>query len=52
MKQGHRFTRLPDRLIRQRDQIRLAFTEHPFVAFFATIGKWAFDYLALVCVLA
>ena len=52
VKQGHRFAALPDRLIRQRDQIRAAFTEHPFVAFFATIGKWAFDYLALVCVLA
>ena len=52
IKQGRRVTDLPERLIRQRDQIRAAFTEHPFVAFFATIGKWAFDYLALVCILA
>lgn len=52
MKQGRRVRDLPDRLIKQRDHIRAAFTEHPFVAFFATIGKWAFDYLALVCVLA
>jgi putative heme transporter len=52
VRQGHRVRDLPDRLIRQRDQIRAAFTEHPFVAFFATIGKWAFDYLALICVLA
>ena len=52
MKQGHRVTDLPERLIRQRDQIRTAFTEHPFVAFFATIGKWAFDYLVLICILA
>ena len=52
VKQGHRVTDLPERLIRQRDQIRTAFTEHPFVAFFATIGKWAFDYLVLICILA
>jgi uncharacterized membrane protein YbhN (UPF0104 family) len=52
VKQGDRFTDLPDRLIRQRDQIRAAFTEQPLVAFFATIGKWAFDYFALICVLA
>jgi uncharacterized membrane protein YbhN (UPF0104 family) len=52
VKQGDRFRELPDRLIRQRDQIRAAFTEQPLVAFFATIGKWAFDYFALICVLA
>ncbi len=52
VKRGDRFTDLPDRLIRQRDQIRAAFTEQPLVAFFATIGKWAFDYFALICVLA
>jgi uncharacterized protein (TIRG00374 family) len=52
IKRGDRFEELPDRLIRQRDQIRAAFTEHPLVAFFATIGKWAFDYFALICILA
>lgn len=52
VKQGHRFADLPERLLRQRDQIRVAFTEQPVVAVLATIGKWAFDYLALVFVLA
>ena len=52
IRQSDRVTDLPERLIRQRDQIGAAFTEHPFVAFFATIGKWAFDYLALICILA
>jgi uncharacterized protein (TIRG00374 family) len=52
VRRGDRFADLPDRLIRQRDQIRAAFTEQPLVAFFATIGKWAFDYFALICVLA
>jgi len=46
-----KFVDLPLRLLRQRDQIAAAFTEHPVTAFLATIGKWAFDYLALLCVL-
>jgi putative heme transporter len=52
VRKGDRFAALPERLIRQRDQIRAAFTERPLVAFFATIGKWAFDYFALICILA
>jgi uncharacterized membrane protein YbhN (UPF0104 family) len=51
VRRGDRFADLPDRLIRQRDQIRAAFTRRPVVAFLATIGRWAFDYLALLCVL-
>ena len=46
-----KYVDLPLRLLRQRDQIAAAFTEHPVVAFLATIGKWAFDYLALLCIL-
>ena len=46
-----KFLDLPLRLLRQRDQIAAAFTEHPVAAFLATIGKWAFDYLALLCIL-
>jgi uncharacterized protein (TIRG00374 family) len=43
---------LPDRLLRQRDGVRAAFAARPVPAVLAAVGKWAFDYLALVCVLA
>jgi uncharacterized protein (TIRG00374 family) len=46
-----KYVDLPLRLLRQRDQIAAAFTEHPVAAFLATLGKWAFDYLALLCIL-
>jgi hypothetical protein len=46
-----KFVDLPLRLLRQRDQIAAAFTEHPVTAFLATVGKWAFDYFALLCIL-
>ena len=42
---------LPARLLVQRDGIRRAVAEHPFVAGLAAVGKWGFDYLALLCVL-
>jgi uncharacterized membrane protein YbhN (UPF0104 family) len=43
---------LPDRLLLQRDALRRAFASHPWLAFLAALGKWGFDYLALLCVLA
>ena len=49
---GERFEHLPERLLRQRDQIRRAFADRPLTAFAGATGKWAFDYLALVCILA
>jgi uncharacterized membrane protein YbhN (UPF0104 family) len=42
---------LPAHLLIQRDGIRRAVAEHPFVAGLAALGKWGFDYLALLCVL-
>jgi uncharacterized protein (TIRG00374 family) len=42
---------LPERLLRQRDAIRAAFSAHPILAALSGLGKWIFDYLALVCVL-
>lgn len=49
--QGHRFEDLPAHLVIQRDGIRRAVAAHPFVAGLAALGKWGFDYLALLCVL-
>jgi uncharacterized membrane protein YbhN (UPF0104 family) len=49
---GERFAELPERLLRQRDVVRAAFAERPVVAVLAAVGKWGFDYLALLCVLA
>jgi uncharacterized membrane protein YbhN (UPF0104 family) len=43
---------LPDRLLQQRDSLRRAFSSHPWLAVLAALGKWGFDYLALLCVLA
>jgi uncharacterized membrane protein YbhN (UPF0104 family) len=43
---------LPERLLLQRDALRRAFSLHPWLAFLAALGKWGFDYLALLCVLA
>jgi len=47
-----RFEDLPERLLRTRDGVRAAFAAHPVLAVLAAVGKWGFDYLALVCVLA
>ena len=46
-----RFEDLPERLLVQRDGIRTAVSAHPVVAGLSAVGKWGFDYLALVCVL-
>jgi putative heme transporter len=43
---------LPQRLIAQRDGLKRTFSEHPVLAVLAAFGKWGFDYLALLCVLA
>jgi uncharacterized protein (TIRG00374 family) len=43
---------LPDRLLQQRDALRRTFASHPWLAVLASLGKWGFDYLALLCVLA
>jgi uncharacterized protein (TIRG00374 family) len=46
-----RFERLPARLVSQRNAIRRALRRHPARAFLSALGKWGFDYLALLCVL-
>jgi hypothetical protein len=43
---------LPDRLLRQRDALKRTFSERPLLAPLAAFGKWGFDYVALLCVLA
>ena len=43
---------LPNRLLQQRDALRRTFASHPWLAVLAALGKWGFDYLALLCVLA
>ena len=43
--------RSPERLLVQRDGIRSAVAAHPVVAGLSALGKWGFDYLALICVL-
>jgi hypothetical protein len=52
VKKRDRFEHLPDRLIEQRNDVRSAIAERPLTALLGAIGKWGFDYLALVCVLA
>jgi uncharacterized membrane protein YbhN (UPF0104 family) len=49
---GERLDDLPARLLRQRNAIRRAFADRPLTALLGGIGKWALDFLALVCVLA
>jgi uncharacterized protein (TIRG00374 family) len=46
-----RFEHVPARLLSQRDAIRRSLKRHPVRAFLAAIGKWGFDYLALLCIL-
>ena len=48
---GERFENLPAHLLIQRDGVRRAVAAHPFVAGLAALGRWGFDYLALLCVL-
>jgi uncharacterized protein (TIRG00374 family) len=51
VKQRDRLEDLPERLLVQRDGIRSAVAAHPVVAGLSALGKWGFDYLALICVL-
>jgi uncharacterized protein (TIRG00374 family) len=43
---------LPQRLLAQRDAVRVAFGTRWMLGLTAAVGKWGFDYLALVCCLA
>jgi uncharacterized protein (TIRG00374 family) len=43
---------LPERLLVQRDEVRSAFGARWKFGVTAAVGKWGFDYLALVCCLA
>jgi uncharacterized protein (TIRG00374 family) len=47
-----RLAHLPERMLLQRDALRRAFSSHPWLAFLGALGKWGFDYVALLCVLA
>jgi putative heme transporter len=47
-----RLAGLPQRLLAHRNEIRRAFRDRPVTAFLGATGKWAFDYLALVCILS
>jgi putative heme transporter len=49
---GDRLQDLPERLLAQRDSLRHTFSEHPVLATLSAFGKWGFDYLALLCVMA
>jgi uncharacterized protein (TIRG00374 family) len=49
--QGSRFVDLPDRLVLHRNEVRSAVAQHPVLALLAALGRWGFDFLALVCVL-
>lgn len=43
---------LPERLLAQRDGLRRTFAQHSVLAALAAFGKWGFDYVVLLCVLA
>jgi hypothetical protein len=43
---------LPERLLARRDAVRSAFGARWHIALVSAVGKWGFDYLALVCCLA
>jgi hypothetical protein len=49
---GERFASLPERLLVQRDGVKAAFAARPVLAVLAAVGRWGFDYLALIAVLA
>jgi uncharacterized protein (TIRG00374 family) len=52
-RRGHPpITDLPERLRQQRDEIRVALGARWWEALLATVGKWAFDYFALLACLA
>jgi hypothetical protein len=43
---------LPERLLARRDAVRSSFGERWYFALASAVGKWGFDYLALLCCLA
>jgi uncharacterized protein (TIRG00374 family) len=45
------FEHVPTRLLSQRNAIRRSLRRHPVRAFLSALGKWGFDYLALLCIL-
>jgi uncharacterized membrane protein YbhN (UPF0104 family) len=47
-----RLVGLPPRLLAHRNEIRRAFRDRPVTAFLGATGKWAFDFGALLCILA
>jgi uncharacterized membrane protein YbhN (UPF0104 family) len=49
---GDRFQDLSADLLARRDGVKAAFASRPVIAILAAVGKWGFDYLALICVLA
>jgi uncharacterized protein (TIRG00374 family) len=49
---GGRFDALPERLLAQRDGLRQTFARRPGLALVSALGKWVFDYNALLCILA
>ncbi len=48
---GDRLADLPERLLHQRDDVRRALAARPVLALLSALGRWGFDYVALVCVL-
>ncbi len=52
IKKGDRVRDLPANLLTRRDAVKAAFAARPGIALLAAVGKWGFDYLALICVLA
>ena len=51
-KQEGQITDLPDRLVRERDEVRRTLGTSWWKALFAALGNWLFDYLALLAALA
>jgi uncharacterized protein (TIRG00374 family) len=52
IKKGDRVRDLPADLLARRDGVKAAFAARPAIAILAAVGKWGFDYLTLICVLA
>ncbi len=52
LKKDDRVRDLPANLLTRRDGVKAAFAARPVIAILAAVGRWGFDYLALICVLA
>jgi len=52
IRKGDRVEDLPASLLTRRDGVKAAFASRPVIGVLAAVGKWGFDYLALICVLA